>query len=277
MSHLATIGQPPWTHQEVLDGLDAFAEVYANRPIGDNRGGMRAPHLFALWFMARKLSPDLIVESGVWRGQSTWLLETACPQAKLICIDLDLSNREYVSKNAIYDDRDFSEQDWSMITDRSLAFFDDHQNAYKRLQQCRWFGFKHAIFEDNYPATHGDCYSLKKAFAHAGFASTRIGQSTFLRRLVRQIGLALLFLSPQYEVSRIYPNEVDARVLRKNLEVYAEFPPVFKPEKTRWGDDWDEQEYPTPLPLLGRPEKPSHQLFLDEAMWYTWICYAKLK
>ena len=93
---------------------------------------MKAPHMFALWFMARKLSPDLIVESGVWKGQSTWLLETACPQAKLFSIDLDLRNREYVSQKAVYDNRDFSEQDWSMITDRSVVFFDDHQNAYRR-------------------------------------------------------------------------------------------------------------------------------------------------
>ncbi len=106
MNPPVTIGQPPWSREEILNGLDTFAEIYATRPIKDNRGGMKSPHMFALWFMARKLSPDLIVESGVWKGQSTWLLETACPQAKLLSIDLDLRNREYVSQKAVYDDRD---------------------------------------------------------------------------------------------------------------------------------------------------------------------------
>ncbi len=78
-------------------------------------------------------------------------------------------------------------------------------------------------------------------------------------------------------MSRICPNEIAARVLHKNLDIYFEFPPIFKPDKTRWGDDWDERSYPTPPPLLKRPEKSSHQLFFEEALWYTWICYAKLK
>lgn len=130
---------------------------------------MMAPHMLAVWFIAKWLSPDIIVESGIWKGQSTWLLEKACPNAKIISIDINLSNREYISNRAIYSDKDFSKHDRSNITDKSLVFFDDHQNEYKRLQQCKWFGFKHIIFEDNYPTNQGDCYSLKKAFANAGF------------------------------------------------------------------------------------------------------------
>ncbi len=277
MGNVTTIGSPPWTRAQIADKLDEFAEIYAHRPVRDNRGGMKAPHLFALWFMAERLSPDLIVESGVWKGQSTWLLETACPQATLVSIDLNLGNREYVSSRASYDDRDFAEHDWSGVTDRSLVFFDDHQDAYKRVQQCKWFGFKHMIFEDNYPPAQGDCYSLKKAFSGTGFDPSHIGRRLPLRRkLDRRLGLALLFLSPQYVRSRIPPNDIDARMLRENLDVYAEFPPVFKPDRTRWGDAWDES-YPTPDPLLSRAEEPSHRLFLDEALWYNWICYARLR
>ncbi len=277
MSSEMKIGRPPWTRAQILQEVDEFADIYAERPVRDNRGGMQAPHMFALWFMAGRLSPDLIVESGIWKGQSTWLLERACPKAQLVCIDLNLDNREYVSSRAIYDDRDFSEQDWSGISDRSLVFFDDHQNAYKRVQQCRWFGFRQMIFEDNYPSGHGDCYSLKKAFSKTGFDPSHLGPRLPLpRRLTRRIGLALLFLSPQYERSRIPPNDIDARMLEGNLETYCEFPPVFKPQQTRWGDTWDES-YPTPDPLLSRPEKPSHRLFLEEADSYNWMCYAKLK
>ena len=131
---------------------------------------MKSPHLFALWFMAKRLRPELVVESGVLRGQSTWLLEQACPEAKLICIDPALEKRTYISDRAVYSPKDFTEHDWADVPERSLAFFDDHQNAYLRIQQCAWFGFRHVIFEDNYPPGHGDCYSLKKAFAGAGHA-----------------------------------------------------------------------------------------------------------
>jgi hypothetical protein len=285
MEAVINIGEPPWTRAEIAASIDEFSTIYADRPIKDNKGGMKAPHMFAVWFMARQLSPDLIVESGIWKGQSTWLLEKACPKADLVCIDLNLGYREYISNNAVYSDKDFSEQDWSEVTDRTLAFFDDHQNAYKRLQQCDWFGFKHIIFEDNYPITQGDCYSLKKAFANAGFNPAnsqrkRTGDGTaakIRRRFAKLIGLSPISLTPQYEAVTIESNESDSHMLRKHLDIYCEFPPIFKSDTTRWGDAWSESSYPTPKPLLERPTKPSHDAFLDEAVFYTWICYAKLK
>lgn len=285
MQNTMSIGNPPWNRSEIIGYLDEFEAVYADRPIKDNQGGMKAPHMFAVWFMVRKLDPDLIVESGVWKGQSTWLLEKACPGAELISIDINLKNREYISERAVYSDRDFVEHDWGQISDRTLVFFDDHQNAYKRLQQCKWFGFKHIIFDDNYPISQGDCYSLKKAFANAGFEPTNSSSvplsnkifSRILRRSARLVGINPITLTPQYEVVNIRPNNNDSRMLQKNLNVYYEFPPVIKSSKTRWGDEWEDVSYPTPEPLLKQSDESTRKLFVDEAMYYTWICYAKLK
>ena len=278
------IGNPTWSRDEILNNIDEFLTIYDDRPIKDNQGGMQAPHMFAIWFMAKKLDPELIIESGIWKGQSTWILEQACPQAKLVSIDLNLKYREYISEKAIYCDRDFSEQDWSNISDRTLIFFDDHQNAYRRLQQCKWFGFKHIIFDDNYPSSTGDCYSLKKVLANSGFQPAKSKKALvfnkvpakMFNKLARLSGIRPDFLTPQYESTSIQPNDFDSRMLHKNLDIYYEFPPVIKTEQTRWGDEWNET-YPTPKPLLERPIKPSQNVFLDEAMSYTWICYAKLK
>jgi hypothetical protein len=228
------IGTPPWTRGDMLAELDAFAALYARRPIRDNRGGMKAPHMFAVWFMARRLAPDLIVESGVWRGQSTWLLEQACPGTQLVCIDVNLDNRAYISPRATYSDQDFAAHHWPQATARSLVFFDDHQDAPARLDQCRRAGLRHLIFEDNYPPGQGDCRSLKQAFAQGGAA---------------------------------------AEALAGQLDVYAEFPPVFRTAVTRWNTPWP----PTPAPLLTTPDTPARQIFLDEADSYTWICYARLR
>jgi len=59
--------------------------------------------------------------------------------------------------------------------------------------------------------------------------------------------------------------------------VYYEFPPIFKAERTRWGDRWDDEHYPTPEPLLSSVEKRYQQKYKDEAVDYTWMCYAQLK
>jgi hypothetical protein len=177
-------------------------------------------------------------------------------------------------RNAIYD-----------FIENSLVFFDDHQNAYKRLQQCKWFGFKHIIFEDNYPPSQGDCYSLKKAFSHAGFEpgnsiAIKNAESVVkrkLQKLIGKIGITPITLTPQYESVRVPPNSHDAKMIERNVETYYEFPPVIKTEKTRWGDDWDDINYPTSEPLFKELKLPEMQIFLDEAIYYTWICYVKLK
>jgi hypothetical protein len=84
----------------MLAALPEFSDIYERRPIRDNKGGMRAPHCFAAWFMLRKLRPTAVVESGLWRGQGTWLIEQACPDADLYCIDIDLGRLEYRSPRA---------------------------------------------------------------------------------------------------------------------------------------------------------------------------------
>lgn len=286
MSEIKTIGDVPWSRDDIRASLDEFEALYDKRPIRDNTGGMKAPHMFAVWFMARKLAPETIVESGIWRGQSTWLLEQACPDARIISIDLDLSLRQYISDRAQYSDVDFSAHDWTGIDPgKALVFFDDHQNAYTRVQQCWWFGFRHVIFEDNYPPSQGDCYSCKKAFSGAGFqpalGDTPKSKARLFDRIRYKIaslcGVTWIRMIPQYSRVTIPPNQHDAKYLAAHLQTYYEFPPVFQPGTTRWGDSWSPETYPTPPPILQPGEAGTHPVFFDEALFYTWICYAQLK
>lgn len=279
MNKVISIGTPPWSREDMLADVDEFLALYEQRPVKDNAGGMKAPHMFALWFMARRLNPEFIVESGIYKGQSTWLLEQACPQARIFSIDVDLSQREYISARVDYSSNDFSLHDWHDIPERTLVFFDDHQNAYKRMQQCRWFGFRHVIFEDNYPVLRGDCYSLKKAFAHAGFSPD--SRQNMLNKVVT--GLARLpekiinTQTCQFDAVDIAPNDIDARMLTRHLDVYYEFPPLVKTAMTRWGDEWSEAYYPTQPPLLERPLPAAYGVLEAEAASYNWMCYARLR
>src|SRR5262249_40062710 len=139
-----------------------FSALYAKRPIPQNIGGMRFNHSFATWFILKTLNPKTVIESGVWQGHSTWLIEQACPGAKLYCLDPNFSQLVYRSPSATYIGTDFADCDWQDV-DRvsALCFFDDHQNAYARLKDLRWAGFTRAIFEDNFPCGEGDCYTLR--------------------------------------------------------------------------------------------------------------------
>lgn len=155
--------------EKAVAAIPEFLDLYSRKPITDNSGGMGFNHSFATWYMLRELQPSTVIESGVWKGHSTWLIERACPDAQLYPLDLNFSRLEYKSEKATYIQEDFARCDWSGIDpETTVGFFDDHQNAYARLKELWWVGIRHAIFEDNFPCGQGDCYSLRHVQAGYG-------------------------------------------------------------------------------------------------------------
>ena len=87
-----------FSYKNINSEFKKFLKIYKNRPIKDNQGGCRINHAFALYYILKILKPKLVIESGIFKGQTTWLIEKTVPKAKLICIDTNLSKRKYISK-----------------------------------------------------------------------------------------------------------------------------------------------------------------------------------
>jgi hypothetical protein len=169
-----------WTSKDLLRGLEEFVPIYETRPIKNNMYGMGFDHSFGLWFVARWLKPDLMIESGAFKGHSTWVLRQAMPNTKIISLSPRHPEKylkkgpAYVDGNCTYlagkDFIDFGSVDWGKLLrnhgisdlSRVLVFFDDHQSELKRLKQASIVGFRHIIFEDNYDTGTGDHYSLRQ-------------------------------------------------------------------------------------------------------------------
>ncbi|KAF9690120.1 hypothetical protein SADUNF_Sadunf01G0162900 [Salix dunnii] len=169
-----------WTSKDLIKGLEEFVPIYESRPIKNNMYGMGFDHSFGLWFIARWLKPDLMIESGAFKGHSTWVLRQAMPDTPIISLSPRHPEKylkkgpAYVDGNCTYfagkDFVDFGSIDWKTvmkkhgITDlsRVLIFFDDHQNELKRVKQALNAGFRHLVFEDNYDTGTGDHYSLRQ-------------------------------------------------------------------------------------------------------------------
>ena len=160
--------------------LQEFLDVYAQRPIQDNSGGMKSIGCFWVWYVVKKINEvtpiDLIVESGIWLGQSTWLLEQAAPNAKIVSIDPNLTRIQYRNSNVFYTTEDFSTIDFGPLDGlTTLCFFDDHINAYARVMQAYQKGFTYLLFDDNYPPEwNGDHYSLAQCLANDNFLSNQL-------------------------------------------------------------------------------------------------------
>ncbi|KAF7135295.1 hypothetical protein RHSIM_Rhsim08G0225100 [Rhododendron simsii] len=169
-----------WTSKDLLKGLEEFVPIYETRPIKNNMYGMGFDHSFGLWFVARWLKPDLMIESGAFKGHSTWVLRQAMPDKPIVSLS-PRHPEKYLKKGPAYVDGnctylagkefvDFGSLNWGSvmkkhgITDlsRVLVFFDDHQNELKRLKQALKAGFRHLVFEDNYDTGTGDHYSLRQ-------------------------------------------------------------------------------------------------------------------
>lgn len=151
--------------EKMIKILDDFKEIYLNRPITNNDGGMKSPHLFPLYYYLRTYKPEIIIESGIWKGQGTWLIETVLPNSTIYSIDINLNRLVYKSDKVIYLNKDITTINWLDKIDSSkktLVFLDDHQDFNKRIDFLINNNLKDIIFEDNYPLGQGDCVSPKK-------------------------------------------------------------------------------------------------------------------
>lgn len=233
---------PAFDREEMAASIPRFLEVYRDRPLTANPGGMGVNHSWATWFILDRLQPSVVVESGIFRGHSTWLIEQAVPHAQVYAFDINLSLRRYRSERVTYTERDFTEFDWSSVpTEDAVCFFDDHQNAYRRIVDMHWFGFRRAIFEDNWPVGEGDCYSLRRLAAGAGATGLQMSASfdgPWWSRMRRARTERALRRFGHRQDLLVEPNTVDSRNLARRLRVLQEMPPLRLADETMWGTPW---------------------------------------
>ena len=53
-----TKNPPNWGADEILNELEEFKNLYERRPIKENIHGMRFQHMFATYFILKKLNPS---------------------------------------------------------------------------------------------------------------------------------------------------------------------------------------------------------------------------
>lgn len=279
----AAIGEPILSREEIRDGLEEFARLYERRPIRDNAGGMMIGHMCLVWLVLRKIRPAVVIESGVFKGQSTWLIEQACSEAEIVCFEPRIDKIVYRSRRATYFASDFLHFGRDLGERRAFAFFDDHQDALPRIEHCKWLGIKEMIFDDNYPPGKGDCYSLKQMSFGAGFdARHRIAsfqRNDLFTRLVRKaFGLARYQPFAPTRDLPIEPNMDDWAIFAKHAECYVELPPLAKADRTKWGEDWSTFPYPTADPILAAEERSDELAqYFDQSWAYGWPCYVRLR
>lgn len=167
----------------IFSALDNFADtVYAKSPLDNNEGGMGIEASFWAWLICNHLRPATIIESGVWRGFTTWIFDSIDSIENIYCFDpavADPSFIKYKSKKAVYFAEDFSSTKFSFIDPSdALFFFDDHQDQMERLVVSWLRGAQWVLLDDNYFWGGG---------GHSSLADSMRNDEPFLKTIVENI------------------------------------------------------------------------------------------
>lgn len=148
-NHFASLIDPDFFSPE---RITKFITLFADRPYHNNTGGSGFHNSFWIYLFTSALQPDLIIESGVWKGHTSWLFNQAAPDAKILGFDINLKHLEFSHSSADFIENDWSKYQFSNVDpDRSLIFFDCHVNQAQRIIEAKERGFKHLLIDDNPP------------------------------------------------------------------------------------------------------------------------------
>ena len=268
---------PHWVENS-KDLLNDFISLYEKRPVKNNKGGMLFTHMFYFYLILKNLKPELVIESGVYKGQSTWLIESTLPNSKIISIDIDLNRREYISKKAEYRSLDFKFNEFKNLPNNTLVFFDDHVNHLERIKQSNFFGIKNIVLEDNYTSYQGDFQTIKQIsndfnFNHKpGFLSLAKTYYKFTTIIMKKIFLSKY--NSNIDLNHInqrmrdsFQNKETFNYINNLIGTYYEFPPLIA---------YNKNDKITKKPLFN--ETPKNMIeYSDQLFDYNFITYIKLK
>jgi hypothetical protein len=122
-------------------------------PVRQKHGGNGFNGALQIYAVALALNPRIIIESGVFRGFTTWILRQACPEARIFCFDPVLKGLRYRDPKATYRTSDWSEFDFSGLDlSAAPALFDDHISQERRIHEAAERGLRSLLFDDDSPA-----------------------------------------------------------------------------------------------------------------------------
>lgn len=160
---------PQLGREEFLSRIVKFVEDY-RKFSGKNvrSGGLFLNNTVALFAVSAYFQPPMIVDSGTYTGNSAWALSRACPKASVQSFDITHVALKHREPGVTY-----HLGDWSTIIadpvgcERAFAFFDDHVDQIRRIEECAAHNVKIVVFDDDTPvnATHNghNAHSFPKA------------------------------------------------------------------------------------------------------------------
>ncbi len=136
--------------EEINKYVDKYCDIFQSSPVKDLGSGFGFNEGLFLYCIIRVVNPNLIIESGIMKGFTTYLIDAASSDnCKLKCYDISFENIQYKSKKAEYFNHDINKNPPDLKNKKVLAFWDDHTSQLDRLKFSIKNKIKFNLFDDD--------------------------------------------------------------------------------------------------------------------------------
>ncbi len=136
--------------KELNNYIQEYNEVFYNSPIKELESGFGFNEGVFLYAILKIIKPTLVIESGIMKGFTTYLIDAATDNdCKILCYDINLDNNLFVSRKAKYINSDILENYPFIRNERVFALWDDHTSQLDRLQFSIENKIKYNFFDDD--------------------------------------------------------------------------------------------------------------------------------
>lgn len=137
---------------EIEESCWNFDIAFSEAPITNLQGGFGYNNSLILFATVSAIKPKTVIESGVWRGFTTYIIDRANVHLeRLLCFDINLSLTTYRSPKALYFECDLTSDHhgFDAVEQVELALYDDHTSHLDRLKFSIDRGIKYSICDDD--------------------------------------------------------------------------------------------------------------------------------
>jgi hypothetical protein len=169
----STVLYPPSiTKEDFTSRIIRFVDEYREFNGKNTRsGGLFLNNTISLFAAATYFDPPTLIDSGTYTGNSAWALSRACPSGDIHSFDITHIALRHRVPRATYHLGDWAGFFKEPLPGRPVfAFFDDHVDQIRRIEECAERNVRIVVFDDDTPvnATHNG--HNEHSFPKASFA-----------------------------------------------------------------------------------------------------------
>jgi len=135
--------------KELISLIEEFDYIFRKFKFRNLEGGFGYNNALYLFIFIKIFKPSRIIESGVFKGFTTYIIDNAVLEnTEIICIEPNINRIQYKSSKAKYYDKDISQIELKENSN-TLVFFDDHVPHINRINLIKQKNFRYIIFDDD--------------------------------------------------------------------------------------------------------------------------------